>query len=327
MRKLDFTPGNLVVKAQRVAPTPLQESLFPVKAGEMFETGGLMMDTSVTPPAPLPSKFRFELTGPDMGDSNLIRWELRSPNGLIILSGNGNDLTVTFGGTGPLSVRFFLDRNSNLIRTSTEPEKVSETFTVVASVTHSLSFEYSSIIATTIPGYATPAERLSAAQTLADNEDDALQIKESGDDWRVPVRFQFSPSTAGGVFAVVPGRPNQPLEYDAALHFSQAHDVTFTYYNPFKKTTYYLGLVRVYVYTPTDGVTGSTGSALAYDAPPLTFVHELGHLYGSTHTAESLDFDGYLMHPGSDDEIQDLGSIGGVLRQSDAAKFYNGVRI
>lgn len=57
IRRLDFEPGDLEVKAQRVFPTPLAEGLFPVKAGEMFETGGLMMDTSVNPPAPWQARF------------------------------------------------------------------------------------------------------------------------------------------------------------------------------------------------------------------------------------------------------------------------------
>lgn len=331
IRRLDFPDedenGNspLIVMAQRVFPVAIKENLFPVKEGEMFETAGLMMDTTVTPPVPLLSKFRFELTGASMGNSNLIRWEVRRPDGWIVGNGNGNNFTTGFTGTGPLSVRFFLDRNGDLLKNETEPERISKTFQVVAPATHSLTFEFSSKLTIGPFAFATPAQRLAAAQSLADAEDDVLQIKEHPDDWRTPVKFSFAPSAAGGVFTVSAVRPDaNKATYDSNLHIAAPHDITFTKW----MTTCGGG--------PAVGCTGSTGSVILWKSS-LTFVHELGHLYGRVdgwppgdqgHTPKSLEYDGYLMHPGpGDDDPADVGDIGGILEKEDAERFYLGNKI
>ena len=324
IRRLDFPDedenGNspLIVMAQRVAPVALKENLFPVKEGEMFETGGLITSIGV----PVPSQFRFELTGPNMGDSSLIRWELRRPDTTIKLAGNGNSFLVTFGTPEPLQVRFFLDRNNNTNKDASEPEIVSATFNVVAPVTHSLSFEFSSIlIANPQLPLGTPAQRLAFAQSVLDSEDNVLHVKENSADWRTPVLFSLAPSSAGGVFIANAARPDKDSWYDSNLHIAGGHDLTFTFWQTYAYVGYFSGWKGAH------GVTGSTGSVVVLDSPALTTIHEIGHLYGSAHTAGSLSYDGFLMHPGSPDTGPSVGDVGGVLRKDDATKFYDGNKI
>jgi hypothetical protein len=334
VRPLSFDAANLTIKAQRVLPTVIKEELFPVKADEMFETGSLVMDKTVAPPVALRSWFRFELTGPEMGPSNVIRWEIRNEStspATLNKEGAGSAFLVAFNSPRPkVTVRFYIDRNLSGTRDGNESSKLSPIFQVVNPVTHSLTFEYSlTITADTRLAFGTPAQRLAHAQGLADREDDILHIKEREDDWRVPVTFSLGPSAAAtpGVFAPSPTRPDQVPQYNAQLHWDAPHDITFLANDPW----YSAGLVKGWV--EADGVTGSTGVVLNFTAPSLTFVHELGHFYGRPkHTPQTLAYDGYLMHPGPPEAVggytgAPLVDIGGILEKADATRFFKGVTV
>lgn len=80
---------------------------------------------------------------------------------------------------------------------------------------------------------------------------------------------------------------------------------------------------------PAAGVTGDTGSVVKWN-DPLTFIHELCHLYGKVgHTDHTLQYDGYLMHPGETDALPAAthGDVGGIVEEEDTARFYAGQKI
>jgi hypothetical protein len=292
-----------VVKSQRIAPVAIAEDLFTVKSGEYYDAGN-------------GSEFRFEFEG-TVPIGSPLRYELLDTDANFLLSsGAGSSFDYAFSDSinspdlGWAYVKFYIDANSSGSSNLGELFINSPAFEVVKWASHTLTFEVSNLIpASQIP--ATVAGRTAWAQQLADGELSVVQKRQHEDDWRSPIVLTMVP-VGNGQFIVNPAtRPDQGAYYDVDLHLNATPDVTFTFLN-------------VWCGWPTIQAEGCSrsgvGSAVVFDATQYTFIHEIGHFYGSWHTPPFASWNDYLMIKGG----QGFTGSRELLRFGDAVNFYNG---
>jgi len=299
-------PLSGVIKSQRVAPVAIAEDLFTVKSGEYYEAGG-------------GSQFRFEFDGTVAGGST-IRYQLWDTDGIneLLATGQGTSFTYAFSedandsDLGDAYVSFYVDENNSGDWNFGEDYVNSPQFEVVPWASHSLTFEVSSLIPSSkIPN--TIAGRTAWAQQLADSELPVVQIRQSEDDWRSPINLTMVPFN-DAQFIVSPSRPDQAAQYDVDLHLDAGANVVFTFFLVWCRESLFQTIAA-------EGCSDSDASAVTYDADQYTFIHEVGHQYGSSHTPETETYEDYLMLPGGEGNVSGSREI---LRYGDAVNFYEG---
>ena len=259
---IDWDHPSTKILAQRTEPVELEESLFPIKSGEMFEVG---------------STFRFKLDGLYVGDPSMVRWELWDKDNTdeLIDTDRAASFEYSFSSTalelGSTRVRFYIDRDDNEdFDIIFEKQMWSSTFEVVNLNTVNFTYDISSKLTAANKPFEdkTLTEITEQVQDAADTSIKWVRVKHSATDYRAAVALNLTPLGTGIFDATV--LPDPVAEADEATHWSDMPDNHIRF---------------VLVEEEGNGVAEPVGlfsvgdeMIVEWGVQSTTIVHELGHI-------------------------------------------------